>query len=163
MQTVLDESYVKYLYYRIKERDIRVSYIPAEDVLQEIRIAILLANDDKYFNHANNAVYHLLCAYGYSKKKGKDSEFSDFDTESISEDSWRLIDMIEDLYRIKGYSAKQIAIIFDIQYSNNLKKALFNLFPKNMGRGGNRKNGKFTNYNPHSSDIRLSDEEVRQP
>ncbi len=120
--------------------DNRILLIPIEDVLQEIRIAIITVEYANVYKESSKNVQRLLSEYGYSRKKGKDN-FEPYyeDNESLPEELYQVIDKIKYLYLDKGLSAKQIAIIFDIPYSNKLQKALFNLFPKGLGWGGNRR------------------------
>jgi len=134
------ERFVNRIYRDIKMYDYRLNYIDADDCKQEIRFALLTARTEQIYRVAHRLIDNLLSDYGYSRKKGKDN-FEIFYSElEFSDDEKEILNQIEQLYLIEDRTAKEIAAIFDIEFNNKLQKILCTCFPKQMGKGGKRKN-----------------------
>jgi hypothetical protein len=126
------------IYHCIRKYNPIVERIPQDDVIQEIKIAIFLTQDEKcLLKNAANAVYNLLCQYGYSKKMGKDN-FSFFYADRISDEEIEIIEKIDEIYRGNNYTSRQIAKMLNIEHSNKFAKILHQCFPKQLGLGGAR-------------------------
>ena len=121
-----------------------VRLLPEEDVMQELMIVAYLHHEHDFTTArraAVNAIYRLAANYGYSRKKGKDN-FSSFYEEklSLTTEEYDIIDHVEKLYLVENLTAREIALIYNVEFNNKFAKILCKLFPKNMGLGGKRKN-----------------------
>ena len=134
------EKFVNRIYFDIKRYDYRLNYIPKEDCLQEIRFALLTARPEQIYRIAHRLIDNLLSDYGYSRKKGKDNFKPFYSEPEFSDDEKEILNQIEQLYLNEDRTAKEIAAIFDIEFNNKLQKILCLCFPKQMGKGGKRKN-----------------------
>lgn len=131
--------FANYIYKRMFAYEPVLEYIDRDDVLQEIRIAILVAKPGELFKIARKLIYNLTKDYGFSKKMGKDN-FHRFYQETIfTEKEYAVLDTIEQLYQNENRTAREVAEIFDVEYTNSWQKLLCEAFPKQM-RGGTRKN-----------------------
>lgn len=120
-----------------------LSLLDYDDVMQELSIVeFLYSNSD--FNEARrsavNAIYRLSADYGFSRKKGKDNFNPFYNSVEFSEEEESLINNIELLYIDNNLTAREISVIYAVEYNNKFQKILCQLFPKNMGLGGKRKN-----------------------
>jgi hypothetical protein len=134
------ESFVYRIYKDLKRFDQRINYVEKADVLQEIRFALLTARKEQIYRVAHRLVDNLLSDYGYSRKKGKDNFQPFYSEPEFSDTEKEVLEQIEKLYLNENHTAKDIAIIFDIEFNNQLQKILCACFPKQMGKGGKRKN-----------------------
>lgn len=104
-------------------------YIPKEDALQEIRIAILISEKGEVFKKAHSLLDRLCGNYGFSRKKGKDN-FQPFYTHiEHTEYEERVLNEIEELYIEKGYTAKEVCSFYGIKFNNKLAKIFCKCFP----------------------------------
>lgn len=134
------ERFVNRIYRDIKRYDFRLNYINTEDCKQEIRFALLTAKTAQIYRVAHRLLDNLLRDYGYSRKKGKDNFEPFYSEPEFSDDEKEILNQIEQLYLNEDRTAKEIAEIFDIEFNNKLQKILCACFPKQMGKGGKRKN-----------------------
>ena len=126
------------IYRSIKRFDMRVCYVEKCDVMQEIAIAIIVNGQENVFGHAHRLVDNLLRDFGYSRKMGKDNFAQFYDQPEFTEEESELIEQIDQLYAC--HTAREVAQILDIEYTNKFQKIMCACFPKQMGLGGARKN-----------------------
>lgn len=127
------------LLFQIAKHNPAVLFVPMEDALQEIRLA-LWQQPERPFRAAQANLNALLSDYGYSRKKGKD-KFDGFYTDNaLSEPEEALLDQIEELYRHQGLTARQIADALGVSFNQSFAKLLHRAYPKGMGWGGARRN-----------------------
>jgi len=132
---------MKHKLYKYLTYNILLRYIPYEDIMQELSIVEYLYSDFTIARRAAvNALYRLAADYGFSRKKGKDNFAAFYNTVELTEEENKVIDDIECLYIYKNFTAREIAQIYNIEFNNKFAKILNQLFPKNMGLGGKRKN-----------------------
>lgn len=134
------EKFVNRIYRDIKGYDYRLTYVDADDCKQEIRFALITARPDQIYRVAHRLIDNLLRDYGYSRKKGKDNFEAFYSEPEFSDIEKEILNQIEQLYLNEDRTAKEIAAIFDIEFNNKLQKLLCACFPKQMGKGGKRKN-----------------------
>jgi hypothetical protein len=134
------EPFVNRIYRDMKAFDYRLNYIDKEDCKQEIRFALLTARKEQVYRVAHRLIDNLLKDYGYSRKKGKDNFHPFYNEPEFTEHEKETLNQIEQLYLNEDRTAKEIAAIFDIEFNNQLQKILCACFPKQMGKGGKRKN-----------------------
>jgi hypothetical protein len=135
-----DEKFTRIIFRYVAAFDGRVYLIPREDVLQEIRIAQLTAEQHTVFRVASHNVYNLLCDYGFSRKKGKDA----FDGKRLYDDSDSFLSVeaenqlriIEFLYIKNDFTAAKLCDFFSVPLTNKIVKSLNRLFPKGGVRSG---------------------------
>lgn len=126
----------------LKRYDETVAWLPEQDVLQEIRIALFLSkNDREAFRAASSAVRRLAADYGYSRRKGKDRFEPFYENVEFSEKERDAISDIEVAYLVEGNTARYIAERYGIEYTNRLQKILCACFPKHR-KTKNRKTKK---------------------
>ncbi len=114
-----------------------ISLIPAEDVLQEIRISLYIKTDFfEALKLAGKQVCKLVAEYGFSRKKGKDNfvEISE-----LTEEQKDLLNKIEDLYINNNLTSKEVCNTLKVEWNTTTATLLAKVFPKNMGKGGARK------------------------
>ncbi len=132
---------MKYKLYKYLTYNPLIKYIPYEDIMQELSIVEYLYSDFTTARRAAvNAVYRLAADYGFSRKKRKDNFAAFYNVAELTEEESKVIDDIEYLYLDKNFTAREIAQIYNIEFNNKFAKILNQLFPKNMGLGGRRKN-----------------------
>lgn len=133
------EKFVAHIYNCLKSYNKAILFTPKEDVLQEIRYAVITAQPDDTYRAASRQVNSLLADYGFSRKKGKDN-FSPFYYEAeISHEEKNLIDTIEHLYTNENLTAREVARLLKCNYTPNFQKLMHQCFPKGLGHGGARK------------------------
>jgi len=137
---MISEKFVYRIYLDLLRYNYRIGLIPKEDVLQEIRIAGLDSDKDSIYKRSSSQVHRLLAEYGFSEKKGKDNFYAFYEDRGFSEKEQSILDQIERFYLNENRTAREIAAIYDIDYNNKLQKILHQCFPKNLGKGGARKN-----------------------
>lgn len=110
--------------------------------MQEIRFAILTAEEGELFRVSSSLIRRLARDFGYSRRKGKDN-FEAFYRESAipyDADQEALLQEVEDLYIAGDMTARELAQHYNIKFNNSLAKLLCKVFPKHLGHGGKRKN-----------------------
>ncbi len=135
-----------YIYKYLSLFEPRISLVPREDVLQEIRIALFLSEKGKEFREASKLTQKLLSLYGFSRKKGKDNFQPFYNTRELTEEEQSLLDYIEKLY--KQYTAQETCDILQTQCTKEIRNLLSKCFKKNTKGGrrpgsGNKKGIKF--------------------
>lgn len=136
------KHFESYLYSKLSAYDPVVRMLDKEDVMQEIRFAMLTAEQGELFRVASGLIRKLARDCGYSRRMGKDN-FEAFYRESAipyDADQEALLQEVEDLYIAGDMTARELAEHYDIKFNNSLAKMLCEVFPKAMGRGGKRKN-----------------------
>lgn len=110
--------------------------------MQEIRFAILTAEEGKLFRVASSLIRKLARDCGYSRRMGKDNFEAFYREYEMPYDPAQeaLLQEVEDLYIAGDMTAREIAQHYNIKFNNALAKRLCEVFPKSMGRGGKRKN-----------------------
>jgi hypothetical protein len=134
------ERFANRIYRDIAVFDNRIRFVDKQDILQEIRFALLTAHRGQVYRVAHRLVDKLLSDYGYSRKKGKDKFNPFYSNHEFSDEEKEILFKIEQLYLNDNRTTKEIAAIFDIEYNNSLQKILCSCFPKQLGKGGKRKN-----------------------
>lgn len=133
------EKFVSRIYRDLKFYNEAVEWIPAEDVKQEIRFAIITARPEQIYRVASRLVYALLTDYGYSRKKGKDNFCPFYEQTETSEEEYALLDAVDQLYRGEGLTAREVATRLGCEYNNAFQKLMHQCFPKGLAHGGARK------------------------
>ena len=135
-------QFESYIYHRLSAYDPVVHFLEKEDVMQEIRFAILTAEEGKLFRVASSLIRKLARDCGYSRRKGKDNFEAFYRENAMPYDPTQelLLQEVEDLYIASDMTAREIAQHYNIKFNNALAKRLCEVFPKAMGRGGKRKN-----------------------
>ena len=133
------EKFVSRIYRDLKFYNGAIECIPAEDVKQEIRFAIITARKEQIYRVASRLVYALLTDYGYSRKNGKDNFSTFYEQTETSEDEYALLDAVDQLYRGEGLTAREVAIRLGCEYNNAFQKLMHQCFPKGLAHGGARK------------------------
>lgn len=134
------ERFARRIYRDIKSFDPRLHYVDANDVLQEIRFAILTAHRQQVYRVAHRLIDNLLRDYGFSRRKGKDNFDPFYDQVVFTDDEQTILNTIEQLYVDQNLTAREVAQILDLKYNNQFQKILCACFPKHLGKGGKRKN-----------------------
>ena len=132
------KHFESYLYSKLSAYDPMVRILDKEDVMQEIRFAMLTAEQGELFRVASGLARNC----GYSRRKGKDNFEAFYRELAIPYDPAQeaLLQEIEDLYIAGDMSARELAEHYHIKFNNSLAKMLCEVFPKSLGRGGKRKN-----------------------
>ena len=134
--TMYSEKFTAVVYRHLARFDARVSMIPREDVMQEIRYSLLICKSDTVFKVAHHYVEKLLGDYGFSRKMGKDN----YDPKRLYDDRRRIDDdrikVIESLYIDSNMTAKEVCRTFGIEPNNEIAKKLSRVFPKGGARSG---------------------------
>lgn len=125
--------------FQIAKYNPAVLFVPMEDALQEVQVA-LWQQPDCPFRAAQANLNALLSDYGYSRKKGKDQFSGFYADKSFSAQEEALLDQIENLYRHQGLTARQIAEALGIPFNQSFAKLLHQAYPKGLGWGGARRN-----------------------
>lgn len=135
-------QFESYIYHRLSAYDPVVHFLEKEDVMQEIRFAILTAEEGKLFRVASSLIRKLARDCGYSRRMGKDNFEAFYREYEMPYDPAQeaLLQEVEDLYIAGDMTAREIAQHYNIKFNNALAKRLCEVFPKSMGRGGKRKN-----------------------
>lgn len=136
------KHFESYLYSKLSAYDPMVRILDKEDVMQEIRFAILTAEEGELFRVASSLIRRLARDFGYSRRKGKDNFEAFYRENAIPYDPAQeaLLQEVEDLYLTGDMTAREIAQHYNIKFNNALAKMLCEVFQKAMGRGGKRKN-----------------------
>jgi hypothetical protein len=113
----------EYIYKCIARYDFRIQMIPREDVMQEIRYALLVAKDKEAIRLASRMLMRLLKDFGYGCRDNRKEicleSFVIPETEPDGEDS--RLELIFDLYVTKGYSARRVCEYFHVPYSRSIQ------------------------------------------
>lgn len=119
-----------------------VRILDKEDVMQEIRFAMLTAEQGELFRVASSLIRKLASDCGYSRRKGKDNFEAFYREYEMPYDPAQeaLLQEVEDLYIAGDMTAREIAQHYNIKFNNALAKRLCEVFPKHLGHGGKRKN-----------------------
>lgn len=133
------EKFVSRIYKDLKFYNEAVTFIPPDDVKQEIRFAIITARPEQIYRVASRLVYALLADYGFSRKKGKDNFAPYYEQTEISDDEKDLLDAVDDLYRNQNLTAREVAEKLNCEYNQNFQKLMHLCFPKGLAHGGARK------------------------
>lgn len=129
-----------YIYKYVTTYDARIKNIPREDVMQEIRYALLIAREGDIFRECSRSVYRLLRDYGY-RVKGKEARLADGydvpdaepDPKDYEQDDERL-EYIRHLYMDEKYSVLQICGQFKVSHYAMARKLFTQVFPKKKRR-----------------------------
>lgn len=132
------KHFESYLYSKLSAYDPMVRILDKEDVMQEIRFAILTAEEGELFRVASSLIRRLARDFGYSRRKGKDNFEAFYRENAIPYDPAQeaLLQEVEDLYLTGDMTAREIAQHYNIKFNNALAKMLCEVFQKAMGRGG---------------------------
>lgn len=135
-------QFESYIYSKLAAYNPVVCFLEKEDVMQEIRFAILTAKQGEVFRVASTLIRRLARDCGYSRRKGKDNFKAFYRESAIPYDPTQeaLLQEVEDLYIAGDMTARELAEHYNIKFNNALAKRLCEVFPKSMGRGGKRKN-----------------------
>ena len=135
-------QFESYIYSKLAAYNPVVCFLEKEDVMQEIRFAILTAKQGEVFRVASTLIRRLARDCGYSRRKGKDNFEAFYRESAIPYDPTQeaLLQEVEDLYIAGDMTARELAEHYNINFNNSLAKLLCEVFPKAMGRGGKRKN-----------------------
>ena len=129
--SALNPKDVNYIYYNLHRFEPLLDFIPKEDALQEIRLALLSAGTENPFKVASRFIYHLIRAFGYSQKCGKDNFNAFYFPDELAEDQALLITDIEDYYYT--HTARNTCAHFNFPPTKKVVGALSNCFPKFPG------------------------------
>lgn len=143
------EQLTNFIYKRIIAVNPLAALLPADDVKQEIRIAIWQEQAGKEIRGAAKNITRLAKELGYSRKKGKDNFQPFYEQSSMDEEQTSLLHYVEELY--SEHTCKEVCAILQVPYSKRLQKLFHNAFPKNAGWGGKRKNSGNKKKNETSS------------
>ena len=102
-----------------------------EDMKQEIRFAIITAEQDFIYKVAARLCYNLATDYGFSRKKGKDNFTAFYQQPEFTETELQLLSDIEKYYQIEDHTGKETAEKFNFKYDNKTAKLLAACYPKN--------------------------------
>lgn len=141
------EKHVNFIYNKITSFNPLVKHLCKDDVLQEIRIAIFTSTQS--FKEAGININRLAKEYGFSRKKGKDNFHKFYQYYEPEND---FIKYIESIYI--DHTCREVCTILQIDYNKRIQKLFHQVFPKNAGWGGRRKNsGAKKNKNENSSKV----------
>ena len=138
-QILLNNMNPRQLLFTISRYNPAVLFVPLDDAMQEVRIA-LYQSPENPFKAAQANLNALLAQYGFSRKKGKDKFAAFYNSPSFSEAEEDLLDQIENMYRRQGLTAHQIAEALGIPFNQSFAKLLHQAYPKGLGWGGARRN-----------------------
>ena len=135
-------QFESYIYSKLAAYNPLVHCLEKEDVMQEIRFAILTADKGELFRVASSLIRKLARDCGYSRRKGKDNFEAFYRENAMPYDPTQelLLQEVEDLYIASDMTARELAEHYHIKFNNSLAKMLCEVFPKSLGRGGKRKN-----------------------
>lgn len=133
-------SLANHIFYSLKRYEPVLQFIPKEDIMQEILFAILTAKPEHVFRVAHRLIYNLCSDYGFSRKKGKDNFEPFYNKPEFTNEEKELIESVEQMYIAQDMTAREVAQVLDIDYNNKFQKILCAAFPKQLGKGGKRKN-----------------------
>lgn len=136
------QQFESYIYSKLAAYNPLVHFLEKEDVMQEIRFAILTAKQGEVLRVASSLIRRLARDFGYSRRKGKDNFEAFYRENAMPYDPTQevLLQEIENLYLAGDMTARELAEHYNINFNNSLAKLLCEVFPKAMGRGGKRKN-----------------------
>lgn len=135
-------QFESYIYSKLAAYNPLVHCLEKEDVMQEIRFAILTADKGELFRVASSLIRKLARDCGYSRRKGEDNFEAFYRENALPYDAEQeaLLQEVEDLYIAGDMTARELAEHYNINFNNSLAKLLCEVFPKSLGRGGKRKN-----------------------
>jgi len=124
------EKFTNIIYYHLCTFNPLFKLIEKEDMLQEIRFAIITAKQEEIYRVANRLCYNLATDYGFSRKKGKDNFKPFYSQTEFSENEQKLLSEIEEYYQIEDNTGRETAANFGFEYNNKTAKILASCFPK---------------------------------
>ena len=133
------EKFVSKIYKDLVVYNKAIALVPADDVKQEIRFAIITARPEQVYRVAGRLVYSLIADYGFSRKKGKDNFAPFYEQPEISDEEKDILDAVDDLYRRQNLTAREVAEILNCEYTQSFQKLMHLCFPKGLAHGGARK------------------------
>lgn len=112
------KHFESYLYSKLSAYDPMVRILDKEDVMQEIRFAMLTAEQGELFRVASGLIRKLARNCGYSRRKGKDNFEAFYRELAIPYDPAQeaLLQEIEDLYIAGDMSARELAEHYHIKF-----------------------------------------------
>lgn len=132
------ERLTHFIYRRICAYNPLAAILPADDVKQEIRIAVWQEKAGEEMRAAARNITRLARELGYSRKRGKDNFQPFYEPGGMDEEQTALLTYIESLY--ENHTCKEVCTILQVPYTKQRQKLFHNAFPKNAGWGGKRKN-----------------------
>lgn len=130
------EKFANGIYRQMCRYHSQLECIPRDDVMQEIRIALLTCEEDNVWEVSQRNIRQLLKMYGYSELyRIWSGELCPHRLESMSEptltqEQEELIDRIEELYVVQNLSGKDVALYFGRELTPSISNCLQRCFPK---------------------------------
>ena len=126
----------------LKYREPIIERIPRDDYEQtfaECELQYKINPNGTFFNYVRRNLRKLAADLGLIKKSICLEDLYSV-TESEANTNGQLFQAIEDFYLEQDHTGKETAQRFGFEYNSRTRKILHNLFPKQAGHGGARKN-----------------------